>query len=161
LSQEDGQKWIVERQADVAAVFSVSPSSVKDWAARGMPGETGNYPLPAVAKWLRTAGPWAPKVRNEAEDPLLTTEAGDSPNLERYRAAKAALAEYELAQKTGSLMAVDKARKVFLRWAQLIRNAGERVGKRHGPDAAEAINEALQECETVIDDELADNSTAE
>lgn len=145
-------EWIAKRQADVAVVYGVSLDTVKSWAKQGMPGVPGAYPLPEISKWLRSTGPWRQHVRPADDDPLLAD--GDSPGLERYRMAKAQLAEYDLAERTKNLLSRDKARGVLIRWASVIRRMGERLGKRYGADAAIAVNDALTECSYVVDHEL-------
>ena len=83
-----------------------------------------------------------------ATDPLLT--GGDSPGLERYRLAKAALAELDLANRKGELIDVGKCKDMLSRWATIIRRMGERLGKRFGNDASEAVNDSLDECRAAI-----------
>ena len=105
-------------------------------------------------QWLRGAGPWRPYGRGEAsEDPLLAS-GGDSAGLERYRLAKAALAELELAERKRVLLPVDKVREALLRWATLVRRMGERLGKRFGHEAAAVVGETLDECEATLRDDF-------
>jgi hypothetical protein len=84
----------------VADFFGVPLATVQEWGKTkgvggAMPGERGCYPLDKIAQWLRQVGPWC--EASQGGDPLLT--AGASPALERYRTAKAALAELELAKR--------------------------------------------------------------
>ncbi len=83
-----------------------------------------------------------------SDDPLLA--AGDSPGLERYRMAKAKLAELDLEARKEQLIDREKARDVFGRWATLIRRAGERLSKRWGNEAAAMLNETLDECGAIV-----------
>ncbi len=125
---------------------------------QGCPGKPGRYELSAIVQWLRNAGPWRPYGRGDApDDPLLA--AGDSPGLERYRLAKAALAELELAERQQSLLPVDKVREALLRWATLLRRMGERLGKRFGPEASRTVNDTLDECDRVLKDAFRDPET--
>jgi hypothetical protein len=82
----------------------------------------------------------------------LLAEGGDSPGLERYRLAKAKLAELDLEMRKGQLIDRGKARDIFGRWAILIRRMGERLGKRFGPDAAATVNETLESCRAAVMD---------
>jgi hypothetical protein len=108
------------------------------------------YCLSGILKWLRTAGPW----RSRGVDADDVESGSDSPGLERLRQAKAAIAELDLALRRTELLDRDKVRQSLLRFAMLIRRAGERVGVRYGPDALAIVNESLEECEAVINVEL-------
>lgn len=125
---------------------------------QGCPGKPGRYPLAEIVQWLRNEGPWRPHGRGEStDDPLLS--AGDSPGLERYRLAKAALAELELQERQRTLLPVEKVREVLLRWAMLVRRMAERLGKRYGAEAAGAVSDCLDECGRVIDELRPGNDT--
>jgi hypothetical protein len=154
VPKQPKRNWTVRRQIDVATFCGVSIDTVKSWAKQKMPGAPGAYDLPAIVQWLRTSGPWKQHARPEADDPLLGGDGGDSPGLERYRLAKAALAEFELANQTDALLSSEKARAVLGRWAAILRRLAERLTKRHGPAAASALNEALDQCQRVIDHDL-------
>ena len=78
------------------------------------------------------------------EEPLMSE--GNSPALERYRLAKAKLAELDLHLRKNDLIEVARAKEVFLRWSVLVRRMGERLSKRFGPDAAATVNETLDSC---------------
>lgn len=80
----------------------------------------------------------------------LLLEDGDSPALERYRLAKAKLAELDLETRKGQLIERDKARDIFSRWAVLVRRMGERLAKQFGPDAAATVNETLESCRAAV-----------
>jgi phage terminase Nu1 subunit (DNA packaging protein) len=137
----------------------VSIDTVKSWAKQGMPGGPGAYDFAAIIPWLRTKGPWRQHVKVENDDPLLAAD-GDSPGLERYRLAKAALAELELEERKGTLLSREKVRTTLIRWATVLRRMGERIAKRFGNEASEAVNDALGECQAVIDYEFGgDEST--
>lgn len=138
------QRWIAKRQADVAVVYAVSLDTVKSWAKQGMPGEPGAYELPAISAWLRGKGPWRQHAKIESDDPLLSD--GDSPGLERYRLAKAELAELELAERKKSLIERGKVRIVFSRLAAVLKRMGEEIGIEFGDRAAVAVREAMGEC---------------
>jgi hypothetical protein len=109
-----------------------------------MPGEPGDYRLPDIVKWLRSDGPW--RSRPKAEEV--------SAGLERGRRAKAELAELQLLERRGVLISTDRAKQIFQRWAIVLRNLGERLSKRYGNEAAAALNDSLNECGRVVDDEL-------
>lgn len=107
-----------------------------------------------IAQWLRHSprGPWRQHHRpdSESDDPLLSS--GDSPGLERYRQAKASLAELELEERRGVLVRVDKVRDILGRWASLIRRLGEHLLKRFGADALQSLRETLEQCDRLKDE---------
>ena len=148
--------WTARNQVEAAGFFGVAVSTFQLWTKQGCPGKPGNYPLAEIVQWLRTSGPWRPYAKGSdgADDPMLA--AGDSPGLERYRLAKAGLAELELQERHHTLLPVDKVRDVLLRWATLLRRLGERLGKRYGAEAAGAVSDCLNECGRVVDDLRAD-----
>jgi phage terminase Nu1 subunit (DNA packaging protein) len=127
----------------------VSIDTVKNWAKQGMPGKPGAYDLCEIIPWMRKR--FGEKTSG---DPLLDAEV-DSPGLERYRLAKAALAELDLAERNRTLLPLEEGRAALSRWASIIRRLGEQLGKRFGPDATTAVNDAILECQHVVDHDLA------
>ena len=123
-----------------------------------MPGKPGHYDLRQIIPWLIRRGKYAQQANGENDDPLLA--AGDSPGLERYRLAKAELAELELQVRKGTLIPIDAVKDTIARWSALIRRMGEALGKRFGNEAAELLNETLMECRRVVpsDEQPADTT---
>lgn len=143
---------------EVAEVYAVTLDTVKRWRADGMPGKPKAYVLHEISNWLRTDGPWKPHARPQAipgDDPLLAD--GDSPALERYRLAKAKHAELDLEHRRSQLIDREKCRIVLSRWAVVIRRMGEKLARRHGNDAAETVNQALEECQSIVTESLSDD----
>ena len=83
-----------------------------------------------------------------AADPLLSA-AGDSPGLERYRLAKAQHAELDLEQRRGGLIDVGQCRDLLGQWASVLRRGGQRIN-RLSPEAGRALDESLDECESIV-----------
>lgn len=148
---------VVTRQQDVAYFFNRKIDAVKNWAKQGMPGEPGAYDLVEIARWLFTVGPWKPDI---PDDPLLEG-GGDSPALERYRLARAELVEYELAEKRRNMLSREVVRVTLGRWAAILRQCGERLGKRFGSEAVETFNDSLAECESLVNREFGDADGSE
>lgn len=151
------KRWTAANQAEVGEFFGVSLDTVATWRKKGMPGIAGRYDLRDILAWLRSEGPWRQRgghdFSNGSFDELIVA-SGDSPNLERYRLARAQLAELELEHKRGSVFPRDMARHVLGRVASLWRRYGERLGKRHGPEEVMSFNETFEEAQRVIDDEF-------
>jgi hypothetical protein len=123
---------------------------------RTLPSRRAKYPLDEIVVWLRTSGPWKAAASPDPEDPLLSSDV-DSVGLERLRLAKAALAELDLEERRKTLLPRDKVRLSLGRFSMILRRAFEQVGKRYGHDAVGRLNEALDECERVIDVEFGDD----
>ncbi len=70
--------------------------------------------------------------------------------MERYRMAKAQIAELELERKRGGVIDAPLIRTVHGRMAALLRGAGEQLERLVSPDAAEILNGALDECDREI-----------
>jgi phage terminase Nu1 subunit (DNA packaging protein) len=115
-----------------------------------MPGKNGQYILHDISKWLRSDGPWKRFDRPviASEDPLLAE--GDSPDLERYRLAKAKLAELDLEVRRGQLIEVGKCRDILSQWSSVIRKMGDRVSKRFGLEANLMVNDAIDACQDLV-----------
>ena len=91
---------------------------------------------------------WHVQRSTDTDDPLLA--GGDSPNLERYRAARADLAEMEAAERRGHLVDIDS----FMDWwdsevATPIRRSIETLRKL-APDAAAIVVKALEKAEANV-----------
>lgn len=147
----DRSRWIARSADEVAAFFGVNRRTVMDWIARGMPHGKGYYPLDRIQKWKIAYD----KNRKSDEDPML---GGDSPALEQYRAARARLAELDLAEREGEILRADVMRDTLTRWSALIRDAGEILQRQFGIEASNVLSEALEDAEreviAAIDDGL-------
>lgn len=151
------KRWVAANQAELAEFFRCSIDTIASWRKKGMPGTPGRYDLSEVLAWWRSAGPGRHGGGSDFGDAAideLIVAAGDSPNLERYRLARAQLAELELEQKRRAVLPRDLARSVLGRVASLWRRYGERLGKRHGPEEVLSFNETFAEAQRVIDDEF-------
>lgn len=152
IAKAKEKRWLADNQNEVAKFFRVQINTVQQWRAKGMPGRPGRYDLAEIDDWLYTRGPRRPKAAAIDDDDLAGP--ADSPGLERYRLAKAKLAELELAKQQRSVMSRDMARETLGRIASLLRRYGERLSKRHGPEEAVLFNETIGEARRVIEQEF-------
>lgn len=83
----------------------------------------------------------------------------DSPGLERYRLAKAQLAELELAERRGQVVKVDAAKDVLTRWADVLRRLAATMKQQFGREAEEHVFDAIDDCEHVLQDFDASSNT--
>jgi len=81
--------------------------------------------------------------RLKTPDPLMDTPAMDSPSLERYRAAKAKLAELAYEQACRTVLPVAEVRAAIVGMTGPLRRAGEELGRRFGPEAQKVLNDAI------------------
>jgi hypothetical protein len=103
----------------------------------------GTYNAAALASWLRNGAV-------QSDDPLLA--GSDSPNLERYRAAKADLAEMEAAERRWQLIDADQLAEWWTtEIASPIRRATDTLLARFGTDAAELITKAISKAEAAVE----------
>ncbi|MCX7429053.1 MAG: hypothetical protein NTW96_25930 [Planctomycetia bacterium] len=124
-------------------------------AARyGVPVGGKEIDLAALATWLHGfLADNAVKLRAaDPRDPLL---AGDStPALERYRTARAILAEMEIEQQSGQWIPRDVIHDGLTLFASIIRGIGltlQRAKSLTGPEAHQILEEGLTEGEQVIE----------
>lgn len=74
-------------------------------------------------------------------DPLLS--GYDSPGLERYRLAKAGIAELDLRERQGELMNVAEVREFLDSFADILRRASEQLQRQFGRDALLIVTQAI------------------
>jgi len=81
---------------------------------------------------------------------------GDSPGLERYRNAKADLAEMDRDVRRGHLVPMAELEPVLTSFASVIRGTGDNLQRKFGPDAAEMLNAGVSEAVGTIESFLSD-----
>lgn len=119
----------------------------------GIPFDGRTVNLPAVVRKLHDfLAENAAVLAKRDEDPLLS--GSDSPGLERYRTAKADLAELELERQRGTLVSLDRVRDRMAATFTLIRRAGERLQQHYGAAALQILNDALDDCKQLVDGDL-------
>ena len=156
------KRWTVYSQKDLASAVGVDPATVTQWVRAGFPRTKAGknryaYCIPCAVSW-RLEGRDVKAEAVAALDDLMAA-GGDSPALERYRLARAKHAEMDLEERKHTLIPRDKIRGGLGRFASILRQLGERLGRRYGPGAAQSINDALDDCQRVIDDEFCDSDS--
>jgi transcriptional regulator with XRE-family HTH domain len=151
------KRWIVYSQRDLASAIGVDESTIAQWVRSGLSRKRAGknrykYCITCAAAWERSG-------RGAVSDSLdeLIAAGGDSPGLERFRNARAELAEMDVKARRKSLLPRDMAHNAFGRVMSLLRQYAERLSKRHGPEEALSFRETLNECRQVIDNEFGDN----
>lgn len=163
-AEQPTARYLARTQAEVAKFFGVSIKTVASWAQANMPGSAGAWPLDEIAQWLRASGPW--RLRSHQEqggngDPLMAGPSEGSEGLERYRKARAAIAELDLAERRGELIRRDLLRAVMSRAAAPLRAAGEQLTRRFSEDARQILDEGLEEFQRNANEFLGGNETTD
>lgn len=158
-SKQSPPRYWAKNQAEVAAFFGVQPKTVEQWRKKGMPGNSPAWPLDEIAQWLRQAGPWKPRAATAKSgngDPLMAGPSEGSEGLERYRKARAALAELDLAERNGVMINRALMRESMARAAAPLRTAGEKLNLRFNEEARQILDEGLDEFLRAATEFLAD-----
>lgn len=72
---------------------------------------------------------------------------GNSPALERYRLARAQLAEQNLAERNNEIVRVSVVESMVMSVASRVRAAGDRLGRKFGAEAQDVLLRALEDLE--------------
>ena len=119
------------------------------------------YVRALVEAWVnfrieRALGPLREQLRAARAAPGVPDDAalwdsGDgSPALERYRAARADLAELDLEERRGDLVDRREFQALLLRTAHILRGLGESLQRQYGPDAQGLLDEAIDDVEREV-----------
>ena len=114
-----------------------------------MLGSDRCYPVAEVCQWHRQD--MLRQLEEAVSEPGMT---GDSPALERFREARARLAELDYDQRCGSLVETEAILSGLLHAMSIIRDCGDRLQRECGPKALEILNEAIDSAEREVKDSL-------
>lgn len=132
---------IVQTLAEAGRHFSRTAGTIGRWVREdGCPGRAGHYDLDAIEAWL--------DARNSDADPEMTGAV--SPALERFRNARADLAELERDQKRKELVPRHEVHQVMGQVADVLRNAGTVLGKRWGAEARRVLDKAIDDAQRLV-----------
>lgn len=130
------------RPGAAAWMLGVAPRSLRDWVDAPR-GEDGTFDAQTLVAWYLIA---------KATVPADSLMAGStSPALERYRTAKASLAELELFERHGVLVNRPAFLSVMSRFMDLLRGSAEAVQREFGPLAYEILLEGHKEAQRGMD----------
>ncbi|MCP4589576.1 MAG: hypothetical protein GY842_02410 [bacterium] len=129
------------------------------WPGTTLRGRLGDpsCPIPRRGPWPAWAVDalerWAALRYPEpsADDDAAMATGGTSPELERWRRARAALAELELAQRRGQVLPRDQVRELHSRMAGVIRGACDRIQREYGDGAFDVLDEAWTSAAAMLD----------
>lgn len=150
----DESLWVTRVQA--GTLCGCGPQNFDDIVRRRLPEDASRgsnrtlrfYAPSVVSAFVRYKLESARPVP-AGEDAMLA-DGSDSPNLERYRLAKAIEVERKNDKEEGLLIPRPVIREALLPAAAAMRQAGERLAKLFGNDAHAIYAEAVQEYEAAI-----------
>lgn len=157
MSRKSEATGVIPTIAGLARVCGVARSTVQQWMRDSkFPPElaTGGYDLFAVGEWKGArdeATRQKQLLKGLEEDPLLVGEAA-SPQLERYRGAKASLAELDLAERERSLVPLESISSGMHEICLSLRGGLEELQRQHGTAAHKLMDDKLRDAESRIDE---------
>ena len=187
LSPEKRRLFILSSPSEVADFFGVTETAVRRrWMPAGMPKfEPKKTPKPGesqyrfsadqIARWLITEGPWRKRVDpstidvgadgrpapiNADVDPMMAAPV-TTPSMERYRSAKATLAEMEVEEKRRHLIRRDSvtvALVAFVGWLFKQVKRFDSMSVVTGREAAIELREAIAAGVEVVKARLEENA---
>ncbi len=152
-SKATGKEGTVPSLSALARACGVTRTTIRAWQGdRTFPEqlEDGSFDVFEVGKW-KGAKEEAKRPRERIpgdEDPLLAS--GDSPGLERYRMAKAQLAELDLGRRQGELIPVEALDAGLMALSAAYRRGVEQAQRLFGPEVVSIFEEALAGGEAAI-----------
>lgn len=96
-----------------------------------------------------------------AEEKELQPEAGASPGLERFRMAKAELAELDLAVKKSELVSRSDMRDCLAQVSTRITEAADELQRRFGPEAFAVLEDCMADAKVRVGRVLAELKAAD
>ena len=112
-------------------------------------GKTIDLPVLARAIHRFLADSWL--ALREAKKDVGVPAKPTSPELERWRKARADMAQLNLDQRLGDLVDRREFQPLLLRFAHIMRGCGETLGRQYGPDAQGLLDEGIAEVLREID----------
>ena len=184
LTAAKRKRFLLDSPAEVADFFGVTEPAVRTrWIPAGMPrleparrkrgAASHRYPADEILTWLITEGPWRKRVDAAELTSASTATAADAnqdallaapintPALERYRTAKAELAEIEVAKERRQLVRSSSVITVLVAifsWLNKLVERFSRLGTITGREAAAAVREMIAESWDVAKRELQRNA---
>lgn len=90
------------------------------------------------------------RLSTDDSDEVLM-RSGESPTLERWRLAKAQLAEIELEEKIGTILHINDVLVFVGTMADIVRRVGERLQRSYGQPAADVLNDGIDDLERIYE----------
>jgi phage terminase Nu1 subunit (DNA packaging protein) len=135
----------------LAEIFGVNRKTIRRWDVDGMPRPADlrrdGYDLPARIQWriaeLEAKHAAELEEANSVSDRLFFNNGGSSPALERYRNARAKMAELQLKEKLQNVIRRDLVHDGFGIIFGQLRAASQRLRDRHGAKAGKVLDDCF------------------
>lgn len=137
-------------KSGLARAIGVDRGTVARWCqVDGFPGGAdGPWPEDAIRLWV--------EIREAQREESRLLEGPDSPALERYRLAKAELAEWELAQRRESMFSRADVLRTHQGYLVVLRRFADRLLASGLEEESRMAHEACDECEQIVESEFGD-----
>jgi phage terminase Nu1 subunit (DNA packaging protein) len=129
-------------QVLAAWLLGISPRTLRD-KVECPRNPNGSYSARAIVEWVRSGA--------ESDPDAALLAGSDSPNLERLRAAKADREEIALAKDRNEVISVAQLHAALTHLAAILRRCGDKLGLRHGVEAQQLMNDAIDEFQRWIE----------
>jgi phage terminase Nu1 subunit (DNA packaging protein) len=129
------------RASEVAAILGVRESTVSRWkkVSDFPPATDSLFVLDDVFRWF-----YRREQQNEIAEALMDSQGGQSEGLERYRLAKAQMAEIELAKVRGEVVMMTDLEPICQAIFSPLRAFGEQLKRFGNADLLDRLEEANQ-----------------
>lgn len=147
-----GQRFVssITKTQYIAWSGKESPTVYAHADKYGVPLRGKSVSIPDVIRWMHSYLAGSTRTYTGLDEELEPGVNDGSPQLERLRAAKADLAEYERDKKLGELAPISEFKSFLVVWSQRLRQAGEVMAKPTCADPHAVFLDALEDCERMI-----------
>ena len=137
-------------QRDIARVFGIARQTCAQWSGpqKCPRNEDKTYNLTDVIQWKMT--------RLEEEN---CGSENDNPELRRLRTIKANREELKYFEEKKEYVKIEDIRIHLQAFSQMIRQAGATLQKEHGAEAKQVLDDALDRCDAILDQEFGEKKT--
>jgi len=146
----DPKEHVVATQREVAEFFDKGIRTIKDWAADGMPGESGNYSLKQIVAWKLDK-----QQRDKDKDKDVTPDKWHWEVEHKEAKAKIARLEYDL--KIGELIKRSDVERQWVDIAQAFKQALVALPERVAPQVVGREIKKVRDILTHRVNEIMDN----
>lgn len=161
-AREEDQRWVYYRSIPQKHWRQMSGRQAKVLAEQAalydLPFDGAIIDLPALVRKLHDfLALHHRKFKARDLDDMM--DGGSSPALEQYRTERAKLARLDRLEREQQLLPRDQVHATHAQLASILRQAGETLQKKFGPDALEILNDALEDAQREISRMLGDAPT--
>lgn len=128
---------VATSQAQAAATIGIGARTFANWLVEGCPYEHRHYDIAEIIAWAR--------VNKWSGEEVELLDGPSTESLEKLRNEQYLIKRLERLQLEGKLVDQTEIERMYLRAMGHIRNAGDSLQKRFGPEALDILDEAIRE----------------